>query len=90
MKDQHRFIPGYRDLGADEMEDIKFFKEWERRLETLCTSLDETIAKYPGDPVAARWASLARTHLEIGMMFAIKAIAKPTMSIGRKGSGAKP
>jgi hypothetical protein len=35
------------------------------------------------DPSAARWLAIARTHLETGFMFALKAVARPTNGLGR-------
>lgn len=44
----------------------------------------EKFIRRTGDAEAGRWLSIARTHLETGFMFAIKAVARPTNGLGRK------
>lgn len=69
VDNQHRKIAGYRDLSEDEIASINRLKELEKDVfEQLNTSL------HAPDP---RHQAIAKTHLETGFMFAIKAIAKP-------------
>lgn len=73
-------VPGYRDLTAAELAEITDLKDTEAFLAGLCSRLEEVAGE---DAAAQRWATLARHHLEIGMMMAIKSVAKPTISVGR-------
>lgn len=81
MDNQHRAIAGYRDLTPEEVDAMNGLKAKEAELGELLAALDLAVA---GDPAAGRWAGLARTHLETGFMFAIKAIARPTNGLGRR------
>ena len=83
MDNQHKKISGYRDLTQGEIDLINAMKEKEAELGTMMT-LAEAVIVETNDREAGRWLSLARTHLETGMMFAIKAIARPTNGLGRR------
>lgn len=82
---QHRRIPGYRDFTEAEILDIR---EWKAREALIAGQLDQLHehVKASGDQEAGRWVSLARTHFEIAFMFAVKSIARPDQSIGRRGT----
>jgi hypothetical protein len=43
----------------------------------------EDLTRAVSDPEAGRWVSIARTHLETGFMYAIKAVARPENGLGR-------
>lgn len=78
MDNQHRRIAGYRDLDETSLRIIDGQKAIEKLLAEHCDAL----ACLADSASRARWAALARTHLEIGMMFAMKTVAAPTLSIG--------
>lgn len=82
MDNQHRKIEGYRELDADEIDLINDIKEAEACAAELLAELEKRNIQ-TGDEGARRWAALARTHLETGFMFAIKAVARPTNGLGR-------
>ncbi|MCB9943005.1 MAG: hypothetical protein H6851_05215 [Geminicoccaceae bacterium] len=74
-------IKGYRPLDQQELARINRLKRTEEKLRDMCDELEAAV----NEGSTRRWAALARTHLEIGMMFAIKAIARPDMSLGKNG-----
>lgn len=76
-------IAGYRDLSEDEISRMNRIKEVEAEVAALVDELD-AFAKALGDAAAGRWASLARTSLETGFMYAVKSIARPDGGLGRK------
>jgi hypothetical protein len=81
VSEQHTKISGYRDLTEDEISMMNRIKAFEREAADLLKELD---AAASGDPTAGRWASLARTNLETGFMYAVKSVAKPDGGLGRK------
>lgn len=78
MDNQHRRIAGYRELDAASLQIIAEQKAIERLLCEHCAEL----GRIADSPSRKRWLALARTHLETGMMFAIKTVAAPTVSVG--------
>ncbi|MGI9451984.1 MAG: DUF7681 family protein [Geminicoccaceae bacterium] len=83
MDNQHQKISGYRDLGDDEVYVINSLKDLEDQLGIRLSAIENGLGEH-GDKEAGRWLSLARTHLETGMMFAIKAVARPSNGLGRR------
>lgn len=81
MDNQHKLIPGYRDLSAGEIERIKVLKAMSAHLGTTLREL-AAAAKTDEDYAAIRYVALARTHLEQGFMYAIKSVARPTEDLG--------
>lgn len=81
VDNQHQQIAGYRDLTEAEIALMNRIKAFEREAALLIAELD---AEAQGDPAAGRWASLARTNLETGFMYAVKSVARPDGGIGRK------
>jgi hypothetical protein len=69
MDNQHTLIAGYRDLTQLEIDLINEWKRIEGLLETQLNHLDVR------SPSQARWNAMARTHLETGVMYAVKALA---------------
>lgn len=69
VDNQHKKIAGYRDLSETEIAAMNALKDQER---SLLVQLDQITDNENG-----RHVSLAKTHIETGFMFAIKAIAKP-------------
>lgn len=70
MENQHRHIKGYRDLTADEIEAMNGFKALGAELDAALKAAAEAGA----DP---RCLAIARTELQTGMMWAVRAIARP-------------
>lgn len=83
MAEDSQKIAGYRELPQEEIDYINAMKLQEQRLAEQMATIEALAAKL-GDPAVARWISLARTHMETGFMFAIKAIARPTGGLGRR------
>ena len=83
MDNQHKKISGYRDLTQGEIDAMNELKNVEAKLGVTLSRIDDLLTEL-GDAEAKRWVSLARTHLETGMMFAIKAVARPTNGLGRR------
>ena len=83
VDNQHKKIAGYRDLTEAEIESMNNLKEMEADLGKALFEVD-VLCGLANDNEAKRWVALARTHLETGMMFAIKAVARPTNGLGRR------
>lgn len=70
MDNQHRKIDGYRELSEKEIILINIVKRHGRELEDLLRALG-------AEDSDKRWLSIAKTHLQQGMMAMTRAIAKP-------------
>src|SRR3954465_15006127 len=81
VDNQHKLIPGYRDLSTGEIERIKVLKAMATHVGTTLKGLPAA-APTDGGGAAVRYVALARTHLEIGFMFATKSVARPTDDLG--------
>jgi len=68
MENQHRMIPGYRDLGETDIANIATIKKLEEHVAGVWLALS-------GDP---RWRSIARTHFQEGFSALVRSIALPT------------
>lgn len=71
VDNQHKLIEGYRDLSKEEIAQMNEWKEIEKELKLMMISirgLPETNQRH---------VSIAETHIETGIMYAIKAIARP-------------
>ena len=82
MQDQHKKISGYRDLTQAEIDAMNEMKAHEAALGKMLDNAAKLV-RQSRDIEAGRWLSLARTNLETGMMYAIKAVARPTNGLGR-------
>lgn len=71
MKDQHKKIKGYRDLSQGEINAMNNIKEYGEELRSLLGEL-RTITD-----IDQRWVSIAETHLQQGIMAAVRAVAQP-------------
>lgn len=71
MKDQHTKIKGYRDLSQDEIEGMNSVKAEGEKLKTLI----EGLRTQPN--LDQRWIDIAETHLQQGIMVAVRSIAQP-------------
>lgn len=72
MENQHRKITGYRDLSAEEIALMNRIKQQAAEVGSLIHQLATT----PG--IDQRAVSLARTELQTGFMWAVRAVAQPT------------
>ena len=71
MKDQHKLIKGYRDLSQHEIDAMNAVKAEGSRLEILIEELRDN------PELDKRWISIAETHLQQGIMAAVRSIARP-------------
>lgn len=73
MKDQHEQIKGYRDLSQKEIDIMNEAKDAEKSLIPLFDKVfDLTL-----DPRQARDLALAKTKIEEGFIFLVRAVANP-------------
>lgn len=71
MDNQHKKISGYRDLTQEEIDQMNALK-------AVGTQLGFLIKNMKQDPdVDQRWLSIAETHLQQGIMAAVRSVAKP-------------
>ena len=71
MDNQHKKISGYRDLTQEEIDQMNALK-------AVGTQLDILVKNMKQDPdVDQRWLSIAETHLQQGIMAAVRSVAKP-------------
>ena len=71
MKDQHKKIKGYRDLTQAEIDAMNAVKGEGERLRLLIEEMREN------EELDQRWISIAETHLQQGIMAAVRSVAKP-------------
>lgn len=71
MDNQHQKIKGYRDLSQAEIDAMNAVKSEGERLRTLIEEMHDN------PDLDQRWVSIAETHLQQGIMAAVRAIAKP-------------
>ena len=71
MDNQHRKIKGYRDLSQGENDGINALKAKGNEIGLLLEQLKEL----PG--IDQRALAIAKTDLQTGMMWAVRAIARP-------------
>lgn len=71
MKDQHTLIKGYRDLNKAEIDGMNAVKAEGERLRILIEELRDNIS------IDQRWVDIAETHLQQGIMAAVRSIAQP-------------
>lgn len=71
MDNQHQMIRGYRDLTHEEIADMNNIKALGERLGAMIADMRTRVS------VDQRWVSIAETHLQQGIMAAVRAVAKP-------------
>ena len=84
MKDQHKKITGYRDLSQTEIDLMNKIKAKAEELKLLIDEADDTLHNLK-DPVinqdglddVQRYLELARTNLQQGFMWLVRAVARP-------------
>lgn len=72
MDNQHKLIKGYRDLSQAEINAMNAVKSEGERLGLLIEELRDNTS------LDQRWIDIAETHLQQGIMAAIRSIAQPT------------
>ena len=71
MENQHRKIKGYRELSKKEIHLMNKVKSLGEELGSLIVELER-------EPSAdKRWVAMAKTDLQVGIMKAVRAVAKP-------------
>lgn len=83
MENQHQQITGYRDLSQGEIDLMNEIKakgeELQQLIDKVKGNIVQTNNEYgTGDAEHFRWVSIARTHLQQGLMALTRAAAKPT------------
>lgn len=71
MDNQHKLIKGYRDLSQSEIDAMNAVKAEGERLGILIEELRDDFG------LDQRWVSIAETHLQQGIMAAVRSIAQP-------------
>ena len=71
MKDQHTKITGYRDLSQGEIDAMNAVKAEGARLGLLIEELRVN------SNIDQHWVDIAETHLQQGVMAAVRSIARP-------------
>lgn len=71
MDNQHKKIKGYRDLTQAEIDAMNAIKAEGERLKLLIEEMRENAS------LDQRWISIAETHLQQGIMAAVRAVAQP-------------
>ena len=82
MENQHRKITGYRELSQEEIDLMNEIKAKGQELGELIAKAQANIKatnEEHGTPDAEhyRWASIAKTHFQQGLMALTRAVAKP-------------
>lgn len=87
MDNQHRLIKGCRDLSQDEINLMNKIKAKGVELDNLVAEVKQWNEAYAKDgdeeaelvhySEAARWASIAKTDFQTGLMALTRAVAKP-------------
>lgn len=78
MDNQHKLIKGYRDLTQAEIDAMNALKAKAAELQTLIAQTEDMligIDRLGSD--ARRCIAIARTELQTGFMWAIRAVAQP-------------
>lgn len=72
MENQNRKISGYRELSQVEIDLMNKTKSLGEQLGALISELRST------SNTELRWVAIAETHLQQGIMAAVRSVAKPT------------
>lgn len=72
MENQHKKIIGYRGLNQAEIDAMNAVKAEGESIGNLLDSLEINV-----EGIDYRWLDIARTHLQEGIMAAVRSIAKP-------------
>lgn len=71
MDNQHKKIKGYRDLSQGEINAMNNIKGYGEALKALMDELKSIT------DIDQRWVAIAETHLQQGIMAAVRSVAKP-------------
>ena len=71
MKDQHTLIKGYRDLSQAEIDLMNAVKAEGEKLRNMIEDLR------CNGTIDQRWVDISETHLQQGIMAAVRSIAQP-------------
>ncbi len=71
MDNQHKKIKGYRDLSQEEIDIMNRIKEQGECLGIMVQELNDMPS------TDKRWVAIAETHLQQGVMAAVRSVAKP-------------
>jgi hypothetical protein len=71
MDNQHKKIKGYRDLSQGEINAMNNIKAYGEELRSLIVELRSIT------DIDQRWVSISETHLQQGIMAAVRSVAKP-------------
>lgn len=71
MENQHRKIKGYRELSQEEINAMNAVKAEGERLGLLIEELRDN------PNLDSRWIDIAETHLQQGIMAAVRSVAQP-------------
>lgn len=71
MDNQHKKIKGYRDLSQEEINAMNNIKGYGEALKALMDELKSIT------DIDQRWVAIAETHLQQGIMAAVRSVAKP-------------
>ena len=72
MENQHKLIKGYRSLSQSEIDAMNTIKAEGVRLGLLIEDLRDN------EGLDQRWVNIAETHLQQGIMAAVRSVAQPT------------
>ncbi len=72
MENQHRKIKGYRELTEAEIAAMNAIKAEGERIGLLMDELKDN------KDLDQRWVAIATTHLQQGIMAAVRSVAQPT------------
>lgn len=75
MENQHRQIKGYRELDEDEIALVNRIKMHGAETSALIEEIRAGLPAHPSEP--QRWASIAQTHIQQGLMALTRAVTKP-------------
>jgi hypothetical protein len=84
MDNQHRMISGYRELSEEDIQTVNALKTWEASWNRVCNQLRNS------PDVDQRCVAIAATHIETGVMFAVKSITRPTRLVEGENTPAIP
>lgn len=71
MENQHQKITGYRDLSQSEIDAMNSAKALGADIGAFVAQLEKN------GSIDKRWLAIAKTDLQKGIMFLVRAIAKP-------------
>lgn len=75
MENQHRKITGYRELSE---EDIHLMNEFKRLQSTILNMIHDVSLEPQAESDTLRSCALAKTNIQQGVMWAIRAVTKPS------------